>query len=870
MAQKLFTMVASSLKSFIKDVRGAKTLADERSIITKQSAKIRTKLRDDRLSNEKKRVNIQKLLYLYILGEKTHFGQVESINLIASDNFVDKRLGYLATLLLLDESQDLLTLLTNMLNNDLQHPNKYIVALALTTLGCLSSTELARDLYPDVENILQTSTDPYLLRKALQCNAKLIFKDRSLLEIFPIDLIGSKLLSNQTICTHGVMLGVCKVLQAILISLDNSIKQQADSELDEEDEQQRQKDLEQDISIVKTISELIPQLSSRLSSLNSKNLEPAYDVQGIQDPFLQCELIVTLKWFFKIGNNLKLEEITQHNGSFDYLLTQLATNTSPAKNPGNAILYEVTRSIFELQLSQPLRVLGINILANFLTPAKNSNTGNNVKYVGLNTLIKVVPEEPAAVQRYRKFISQCLYDYDISIKFRALGLTFAIMNEQNLGELTTELVKFLEQISRSHYNYATSYIDMDDSKDLVVYTVDSLLKKFEIFSNGDEKAKMDTLLTILKKTGNFIDLEKVNDFLIAINNIDDLQYKITTFSKELSESFNKRENKNAPFENNICMDLVLVWCLGEYTDLIKLNSYTDSTVVNDTSIVKYLTDLNNKYRLSNDTRMIHYILTAALKLSAKIIDKYALENLRQIIVSHSKDANLMIQTKSVQYELLFNQPDSMKKLFLQAMPKFERKILDGVKSDSAYKTLSTPKPQETKNDILLDLLGDTTATSKSTQSNAAPETKNSDLLSELLASPGGSAAKASTGGVSDVTKEAILLPSDAVLIHEGDELQVYEKVINVSSGLAHLELYIKAKESEIKNIQPLCAVPKTQKLTLSQLRPGNDIGVGEFAKQSLKITGSGKLKLRIKLSFQKNGKTETESEQFDYKLDKTI
>ena len=55
-------MVASSLKSFIKDVRGAKTLADERSIITKQSAKIRTKLRDDRLSNEKKRVNIQKLL----------------------------------------------------------------------------------------------------------------------------------------------------------------------------------------------------------------------------------------------------------------------------------------------------------------------------------------------------------------------------------------------------------------------------------------------------------------------------------------------------------------------------------------------------------------------------------------------------------------------------------------------------------------------------------------------------------------------------------------------------------------------------------------------------------------------------------------
>ena len=48
--------MGSSLRSFIKDVRGAKTLADERAIITKQSAKIRTKLRDDHLPHEKRRV----------------------------------------------------------------------------------------------------------------------------------------------------------------------------------------------------------------------------------------------------------------------------------------------------------------------------------------------------------------------------------------------------------------------------------------------------------------------------------------------------------------------------------------------------------------------------------------------------------------------------------------------------------------------------------------------------------------------------------------------------------------------------------------------------------------------------------------------
>lgn len=853
-------MVASSLKSFIKDVRGAKTLADERSIITKQSAKVRTKLRDDHLSNEKKRINIQKLLYLFILGEKTHFGQVESINLIASDKFVDKRLGYLATILLLDESQDLLTLLTNMLNNDLQHPNKYIVALALTTLGCLSSTELARDLYPDVENILSNSNDPYLLKKALQCNAKLIMKDRSLLEIFPIDLIDSKLMSNQVLRTHGVLLGICKVLQSILISFEELFNNTHDHTDENEVEERKQ-----DLSILKKISVLIPQLTARLSALNTKNLEPAYDVQGVQDPFLQCELIVTLKWFFKIGNDLKLEDITNYNDNFSDLLSQISTNTNVTKNPGNAILYEVTKTIFELKSSQPLRVLGINILANFLVTgqSKSTNNGsNNNKYVSLNTLISVVPEEPSAVQRYRKLILQCLYDYDISIKFRALELTFAILNEQNLIELTTELIKFLEKISTSPYNYVTAYVDIDDSKDLIIYTIDHLLNKFELYSTKEEKSKLDNLTKILKLVGNFIDLDRVNEFLIAINNIGNLDYKISKFGEELSIILDEKNEQNS-LDDNIGLQLVMIWCIGEYADLILAHATTKKSVVNEKSLVEFLTKMNEYHRLSNDTRMVHYILTAAVKVSTKIADGQYMENLRQIILSHSKDSDLMIQTKSIQYELIFNQPVSVKKLILQVMPKFERKVISEEPAKSS-KTLEVKQRTERTNDLLLDLLNDTDAAQI-----PKPKVTSSTLLSDLLA---GSNNNDSAKGKPTVAAQlnTIALPSDASLIHDGIEIEVSEKIIDISPGLAHLELYIRAKRSDLANVQPLCAVPKTQKLTLSQLQPSSHINKMSISKQTLKITGSGKLKLRIKISFQKDGNPNSESEQFDYKLDKSI
>lgn len=55
------------------------------------------------------------MLYLFTLGERTHFGQIECLKLLASPRFADKRLGYLGTMLLLDENQEVLTLVTNSL-----------------------------------------------------------------------------------------------------------------------------------------------------------------------------------------------------------------------------------------------------------------------------------------------------------------------------------------------------------------------------------------------------------------------------------------------------------------------------------------------------------------------------------------------------------------------------------------------------------------------------------------------------------------------------------------------------------------------------------------------------------------------------------
>jgi AP-1 complex subunit gamma-1 len=110
-------------------VRAAKTIADERAVVQKESAAIRASFREEShdsnvrcvavclwemlYSHDCRRNNVAKLLYLFTLGERTHFGQIECLKLLASPRFADKRLGYLGTMLLLDENQEVLTLVTN-------------------------------------------------------------------------------------------------------------------------------------------------------------------------------------------------------------------------------------------------------------------------------------------------------------------------------------------------------------------------------------------------------------------------------------------------------------------------------------------------------------------------------------------------------------------------------------------------------------------------------------------------------------------------------------------------------------------------------------------------------------------------------------
>ncbi|KAH0059921.1 Adaptor protein complex AP-1 gamma subunit, partial [Aureobasidium melanogenum] len=246
-------------------------------------------------------------------------------------------------MLLLDENQEVLTLVTNSLSNDLKHSNQYIVGLALCTLGNIASVEMSRDLFPDIETIL-SSSNPYIRRKAALCAMRICHKVPDLQEHFFEK--AKQLLTDRN---HGVLL--CGM--TLLVSL---------CEADEEEGGEQ--------GVVEMFRPLVPTLVKILKSLSSSGYAPEHDVTGITDPFLQVKILRLLRALGR-GDAHTSEQIND-------ILAQVATNTDSSKNVGNSILYEAVLTILDIEADSGLRVLGVNILGKFLT-----NKDNNIRYVAL-------------------------------------------------------------------------------------------------------------------------------------------------------------------------------------------------------------------------------------------------------------------------------------------------------------------------------------------------------------------------------------------------------------------------------------------------------------------------------------------------------
>ncbi|KAJ8451657.1 hypothetical protein Cgig2_018291 [Carnegiea gigantea] len=681
------------LRDMIRAIRACKTAAEERAVVRKECAAIRAAISEN--DPEYRHRNMAKLMFIHMLGYPTHFGQMECLKLIASPGFPEKRIGYLGLMLLLDERQEVLMLVTNSLKQypcycglllDLNHSNQYIVGLALCALGNICSAEMARDLAPEVERLLQFR-DPNVRKKAALCSIRIIKKVPDLAENFinpAAALLKEKhhgvLISGVQLCTD-----LCKVCED---ALDYFRKKCTDA-------------------VVRVLRDLV-----------NSPYAPEYDIAGITDPFLHIRL---LRFLCVLGRG-----DADASDCMNDILAQVATKTESNRNAGNAILYQCVETIMSIEDNSGLHVLAINILGRFL-----SNKDNNIRYVALNMLTRAINVDAQAVQRHRATILECVkkmsfqisfpvpsilvrltatlfQDSDASIRKRALELVYLLVNESNVKPLTKELIEYLEAC------------DHEFRADLTA-KICSIVEKF----SPDKIWYIDQMLKVLCEAGNYVKDEVWHALIVVITNAINLHgYTVRLLYRALQAS-NEQET----------LIKVAVWCIGEYGDMLVNNvgmlDIEDPITVTESDAVDVIETSIKRHNSDNTTRAM--CLIALLKLSSRFPP--CSQRIKDIIVQYKGSLLLELQQRAIEFNSIIEKHQHIRSAVVERMPVLDEATYSGRRAGSLPTTASSSngpsvnlpngvsKPSAVPLVDLLDLSSDDVP---------APSSSGGDFLNDLL------------------------------------------------------------------------------------------------------------------------------------------
>eukprot|EP01063_Lacrimia_lanifica_P017473 TRINITY_DN24551_c0_g1_i1.p1 TRINITY_DN24551_c0_g1~~TRINITY_DN24551_c0_g1_i1.p1 ORF type:complete len:861 (+),score=335.13 TRINITY_DN24551_c0_g1_i1:61-2643(+) len=540
--------MSCKLRDLIRAVRAAKTGAEERAIISRECALIRTAFKEGK--DQYRARNVSKLIFIYLLGHPTEYGQMECVQMMTSESYVEKKIGYLALSLLLDEKSELIMLVENQMLMDLQKGSNNHKAMALCAIGNIAGEDMARDLGNEVAQVFDLNNNN-LSKKACLAGLRIIRRVPTMCENFLEKL-------TNIFSTPGrssmVLAGLTLINEALSM---------------EEGKAYRTKYLH-----------CLPKAIQTLKTLLLSPYASEHDIQGIANPFLQVKL---LQFMRIIGSGEKVAAETMAD-----VLAMVATNTGHHTSISNAIRYECVITIFAIDAEPSLRTIAVNILGSFLT---SSSRDNNLRYVSLNTLRKIVSTDMRSVQQHKVVIVDCLSDVDTSIRRRAMDLIYSLVNAANVRILVPDLINYLTLANNEFKADLTGKICTAAERFAPTpqWHIDILLKVLSLAGSYVPENVCNTLIGLISQQPADMQLHSADKLWAEI-------------AQPLSGSLTQKE----------ALLTVGVWCTGEFADLLVTKHQTDLTFPET-----MVTTMNDIMQTTGTLGIKMYCLNALLKICVR-------------------------------------------------------------------------------------------------------------------------------------------------------------------------------------------------------------------------------------------------------------
>ncbi|XP_014232130.1 AP-3 complex subunit delta-1 [Trichogramma pretiosum] len=380
-------MFDKNLTDLVRGIRNNKE--NEAKYITQCMEEIKQELRQDNIAVKANAV--AKLTYLQMLGYDISWAGFNIIEVMSSSKFTYKRIGYLAASQSFHMESELLMLTTNMIRKDLNSSNQYDAGLALSGLACFVNQDLARDLVNDIMTLL-TSTKPYLRKKAVLMMYKVFLRfPEALRPAFP--RLKEKLEDPDSGVQSAAVNVVCELAR---------------------------KNPKNYLSLAPVFFKLMT------TSTNNWMLIKIIKLFGALTPLEP-----------RLGKKL-IEPLTNliHSTSAMSLLYECI-------NTVIAVLISISSGMPNHSDSIQLCVQKLRILI--------EDSDQNLKYLGLLAMSKILKTHPKSVQAHKDLIMQCLDDKDESIRLRALDLLYGMVSKKNLMEIVKKLMMHMDKAEGTMY-----------------------------------------------------------------------------------------------------------------------------------------------------------------------------------------------------------------------------------------------------------------------------------------------------------------------------------------------------------------------------------------------------------------------------------
>lgn len=359
-----------SLTDLVRGIRNNKS--NESKFIAQCIEEIKDELK---IPNINAKANaVAKLTYLQMLGYDIGWASFNIVEVMSSERFTHKRIGYLAASQCFSNNTEVLMLTINMIRRDLCARNIYETGCAMSGLSCFVSNEIGRELFNDVHRLL-SSTKPYLRKKAILLMYKIltVFPD-TLVEVLP--KFEEKLEDPDQGVQSSVINVICELARQNprdFLHLEGTLYKLMENSPNNW----------MLIKIIKLFGALTP-------------LEPRVGEKIIQP----------------------LENLAHSTSAMSVLYETVSTIMAILASPSSRIP-KSRASAYRQLCVQKLRI--------FI-----EDSDQNLKYLGLLAMKKMLQIHPKSVRAHQDIILGCLEDKDESIRLRALDLLYGMVSKENL------------------------------------------------------------------------------------------------------------------------------------------------------------------------------------------------------------------------------------------------------------------------------------------------------------------------------------------------------------------------------------------------------------------------------------------------------